>query len=266
MGILVITVDLECCRCRSKITKVLNCLKEHFCIEKIEFQDKDKKVVVRGKFDAEKLCRKVWSKAGKFVKEIVIAEVWPMPPPPKPCKPCKGDEPEHCKPPKPEASKPKTEDCKAKQPVKCECDQCCKPCKAKAEKKCECEHCKPKPQPKPAEEKPKTPPAPKTEYKMVHTRTRCHTPWCVRAGRGSVLLSSSARAARGHRRRRHHRHRRRAPVLTVAAAAAAGHGRFGRRSHRSGRRRGAATVWSRRRTHAPSCDPSSVAAVLFCDW
>ncbi|CAL5032369.1 unnamed protein product [Urochloa decumbens] len=154
MGILVITVDLECCRCRAKITKVLNCLKEQFSIEKIEFQDKDKKVVVRGKFDAEKLCSKVWSKAGKFVKEIVIAEVWPMPPPPKPCKPCKED-PEHCKPPKPEASKPK--------PVKCDCDQCCKPCKAKAEKKCECEHCKPKP----SEKKPEKPPAPKTEYKMV---------------------------------------------------------------------------------------------------
>jgi len=30
MGILVITVDLECCRCRAKITKVLDCLKGTF--------------------------------------------------------------------------------------------------------------------------------------------------------------------------------------------------------------------------------------------
>ena len=30
MGILVITVDLECCRCRAKITKVLDCLKGAF--------------------------------------------------------------------------------------------------------------------------------------------------------------------------------------------------------------------------------------------
>jgi len=37
MGILVITVDLECCRCRAKITKVLDCLKGTFfllCIYK----------------------------------------------------------------------------------------------------------------------------------------------------------------------------------------------------------------------------------------
>nr|ACG30511.1 hypothetical protein [Zea mays] len=77
MGILVITVDLDCCRCRAKITKVLDCLKEEFCIEKVEFDDKKEKkvVVVRGKFDAEKLCKKVWSKAGKIVKGIVIATV-----------------------------------------------------------------------------------------------------------------------------------------------------------------------------------------------
>ncbi|KAL5676129.1 hypothetical protein ACJX0J_012260, partial [Zea mays] len=89
MGILVITVDLDCCRCRAKITKVLDCLKEEFCIEKVEFDDKKEKkvVVVRGKFDAEKLCKKVWSKAGKIVKGIVIAEVWPIPAPPKECKP-----------------------------------------------------------------------------------------------------------------------------------------------------------------------------------
>jgi hypothetical protein len=30
MGILVITVDLDCCRCRDKITKVLDCLKGTF--------------------------------------------------------------------------------------------------------------------------------------------------------------------------------------------------------------------------------------------
>ncbi|TKW04132.1 hypothetical protein SEVIR_7G089300v4 [Setaria viridis] len=145
MGILVITVDLECCRCRAKISKVLNCLKEEFCIEKIEFEDKNKKVVVRGKFDAEKLCKKVWCKAGKFVKEIVIAEVWPMPPPPKPCKPCKEE--------------PKSDPGKAAKPVKCDCDHCCK---VKAEK-CEPESCKPKTKP----EKTKPPTAPKTEYKLV---------------------------------------------------------------------------------------------------
>jgi len=146
MGILVITVDLDCCRCRAKITKVLDSLKEEFCIEKVEFEDKKEKkvVVVRGKFDPEKLCKKVWCKAGnKVVKEIIIVDVWPIPP----------------KPPKPEDPKPE----------KC-C--CCEHCKPKPDKCCDCEHCKPKPKPeepkpKPPEDKPKPPPAPKTQYKFV---------------------------------------------------------------------------------------------------
>ena len=101
-------------------------------------------VVVRGKFDAEKLCKKVWCKAGsKVVKEIIIVDVWPIPPkPPKPCDPCN----------------PKPEKC-------CVCDHC----KPKPEKCCVCDHCKPKPKqeqkPKP-EEKPKAA-TPKTEYKFV---------------------------------------------------------------------------------------------------
>ncbi|XP_066348691.1 protein PYRICULARIA ORYZAE RESISTANCE 21-like isoform X1 [Miscanthus floridulus] len=147
MGILVITVDLECCRCRDKITKVLDSLKEEFCIEKVEFEDKKEKkvVVVRGKFDPEKLCKKVWCKAGKVVKEIIIVDVWPIPPPPKPDKCCCC---EHCKP----------------KPDKC-C--CCEHCKPKPDKCCDCDHCKPKPKPtEEAKPKPKPPPA-KIQYKVV---------------------------------------------------------------------------------------------------
>ncbi|EMS62370.1 hypothetical protein TRIUR3_30783 [Triticum urartu] len=72
MSILVITVDLQCCRCKKKIKNVLECLKEDYCIEKIEYEDKDNRVIVRGKFDADKLCKKIWCKACKAVKEIEI--------------------------------------------------------------------------------------------------------------------------------------------------------------------------------------------------
>ncbi|WVZ85440.1 hypothetical protein U9M48_032369 [Paspalum notatum var. saurae] len=133
MGICVITVDLECCRCKAKIAKVLDCLKADFPIEKVEFEEKNNKVVVRGKYDAEKLSQAVWCKAGKIVvKEIVIVDVWPVPPPPKPKPKCDVDC-HHCK----------HTCCK----VVCSC--------------CSCEHCKPKPEKK--EEKPK----PKVEYKLV---------------------------------------------------------------------------------------------------
>uniref|UniRef100_A0A0E0KQ19 HMA domain-containing protein n=1 Tax=Oryza punctata TaxID=4537 RepID=A0A0E0KQ19_ORYPU len=96
-SILVITVDLKCCRCRAKITKVLDCLKgeltnifisenvcdayaAEYCIEKTEFEDKDDKVIVRGKFDAGNLRNKIYCKAGgKVVKEIKIVDAWPPP-------------------------------------------------------------------------------------------------------------------------------------------------------------------------------------------
>jgi len=42
-------------------------------------------VIVRGKFDGEKLKTTILCKAGKIVKEIAIVEKWPPPSPPK-CK------------------------------------------------------------------------------------------------------------------------------------------------------------------------------------
>ena len=75
MGILVILVDLQCCRCDAKIRKVLGCLEEEYCIEKVEYDVKNNRVIVRGKFDPEKLCKKIWCKAGKIIKEILIVGV-----------------------------------------------------------------------------------------------------------------------------------------------------------------------------------------------
>ncbi|CAM0948220.1 unnamed protein product [Alopecurus aequalis] len=112
MGILVITVDLQCCRCKTKIKNVLECLREDYRIEKIEFEDKANKVIVRGKFDVEKLCNKIWCKACNVVKAIIIVDVWP-PPPPKTCPTKPPPPPKTCltKPPKtrpqdPEPPKP----------------------------------------------------------------------------------------------------------------------------------------------------------------
>ncbi|CAD6263890.1 unnamed protein product [Miscanthus lutarioriparius] len=249
MGILVITVDLECCCCRAKITKVLDCLKEEFCIEKVEFEDKKEKkvVVVRGKFDAEKLCKKVWCKAGNVVKEIVIAEVWPMPPPPKPCTPSP------CK-PKPEESKPKPE-------KKC---RVCEHCKPKPEKCCVCDHCKPKPKP---EEKPKPAP-PKTEYKLVPYPVpnpgMCQSwPWQCPPHQQCQCCQKQPPPPPPPQR----------PTCSCsshATVAAARHRRSGHRSRRSGRPRGPAAMSSPMRTPALSCDPWLLAyrhlsLLLCCD-
>ncbi|VAI41193.1 unnamed protein product [Triticum turgidum subsp. durum] len=87
MGILVIAVDLQCCRCKKKINDVLKCLQEDYCIEKIEYEHKANKVIVRGKFDAEKLRQKILCKACKVVQEIIIVDVWPPPRPTNTCVP-----------------------------------------------------------------------------------------------------------------------------------------------------------------------------------
>ena len=45
---------------------------EDFCIEKVEFEDKLNKVIVRGKFSGEKLSKKICYKADRIVKDITI--------------------------------------------------------------------------------------------------------------------------------------------------------------------------------------------------
>ncbi|KAJ1270774.1 hypothetical protein BS78_06G077500 [Paspalum vaginatum] len=80
MPTLIITVDLECCRCSNKIQKILCCIQDcgEFVIEKVVYE-KDK-VMVSGPFDAIKLSAVLWCKAGRVIKNIEEAK----PPKPKP--------------------------------------------------------------------------------------------------------------------------------------------------------------------------------------
>ncbi|CAN6248430.1 unnamed protein product [Urochloa humidicola] len=189
MTILVISVDLECCRCRAKITKVLDCLKEKFCIEKVEFEDKLNKVIVRGKFCGKKLSKKICCKAGRIIKEIKIVEVWP-PPKPKPEEPKPKPKPEEPKPkPKPEEPKPKPEESKPKpkpeeskpkpeEPKPKPKPEEPKPKPEEPKPKPKPEESKPKPEepkPKPKPEEPKPKPPPKPEVKLVPYPC---WPWC----------------------------------------------------------------------------------------
>ncbi|XP_040379508.1 protein PYRICULARIA ORYZAE RESISTANCE 21-like [Oryza brachyantha] len=133
MPTLIITVDLQCCRCSTKIQKLLCCIQEgcEFEIEKIVYE-KDT-VVVSGPFDAEKLSCVLWCKAGKIIKCIKIK------PPEK----------------EKEKEKPKPEPCKliplsypyCPPPQRCPPTPSCPPCGC-ATPHCEC-HCKPAPPPPP---------------------------------------------------------------------------------------------------------------------
>ncbi|XP_062214564.1 protein PYRICULARIA ORYZAE RESISTANCE 21-like [Phragmites australis] len=100
MPTIIVKVDLECSRCYAKIQKVLNRIQEkgEFCIDDIEYDEKNNRVVVSGPFDAEKLADKLCCKACKIIKEIEIVE---PPPPPEP----KKDEPKKEE-PQPPAPKP----------------------------------------------------------------------------------------------------------------------------------------------------------------
>ncbi|XP_062212436.1 protein PYRICULARIA ORYZAE RESISTANCE 21-like [Phragmites australis] len=81
MPTIIVKVDLECSRCYAKIQRVLNRIQEkgEFCIDDIEYDEKNNRVIVTGPFDAEKLADKLCCKACKIIKEIEIVE----PPPPK---------------------------------------------------------------------------------------------------------------------------------------------------------------------------------------
>ncbi|GJN23287.1 hypothetical protein PR202_gb10923 [Eleusine coracana subsp. coracana] len=98
MPTIIVRVDLECCRCYTKIQKVLTRIQEkgEFCIDDIDYDQKKNQVVVKGPFDADKLADKLCCKACKIIKEIEIVEP-PPPPPPKPKEP---------EPPKKEEPKP----------------------------------------------------------------------------------------------------------------------------------------------------------------
>ncbi|CAD6261064.1 unnamed protein product [Miscanthus lutarioriparius] len=111
MPTLIITVNLECCRCSSKIQKILCCIQQgtysyhlsfssgqyirkgEFVIKKIMYEKN--KVLVSGPFDADKLSSKLWCKAGRIVKNIEVAKPPPKPDPKPEPKP--KPEPSPCK-------------------------------------------------------------------------------------------------------------------------------------------------------------------------
>ncbi|KAL5216340.1 hypothetical protein ABZP36_007741 [Zizania latifolia] len=146
MTTLVITVDLECCRCSTKIQKILCCMQERgeFAIEKVTYE-KDK-VVVSGPFDAEKLYCKLLCKAGRIIKEIKIVK--PEPKKPEAKKPDEKPKPEYkiIPYPYPYPYYPQQQYCP---PLPCGC----------ATPHCEC-HSKPQPPAPAPTPKPTPPPAP----------------------------------------------------------------------------------------------------------
>eukprot|EP00268_Persea_americana_P033785 TRINITY_DN33415_c0_g1_i2.p1 TRINITY_DN33415_c0_g1~~TRINITY_DN33415_c0_g1_i2.p1 ORF type:complete len:166 (-),score=6.77 TRINITY_DN33415_c0_g1_i2:208-705(-) len=101
---LILTVDLECCRCYKKIRKVIAKFPE---IQSQIFDEKNNKVIISGPFDPEKLKRKLCCKACKYIKDIQIkppdkrqppVTLKPAPPPPTPA----PDPPTKPAPPPPE--------------------------------------------------------------------------------------------------------------------------------------------------------------------
>ncbi|TVU44984.1 hypothetical protein EJB05_04450 [Eragrostis curvula] len=107
MPTIIVKVDLECCRCYTKIQKVLTRIQEkgEFCIDDIDYDQKGNRVIVKGPFDADKLADKLCCKACKIIKEIEIVEP-PPPPPPKPKEPEPKREEQKPPPPKPEEKQP----------------------------------------------------------------------------------------------------------------------------------------------------------------
>ncbi|XXG55484.1 hypothetical protein AAC387_Pa03g3144 [Persea americana] len=106
---LILTVDLECCRCYKKIRKVIAKFPE---IQSQIFDEKNNKVIISGPFDPEKLKRKLCCKACKYIKDIQIKPPEtpkpdpppkPAPEPPKPAPP----PPKPAEPPKPAPEPPK---------------------------------------------------------------------------------------------------------------------------------------------------------------
>ncbi|PAN37908.1 hypothetical protein PAHAL_7G132500 [Panicum hallii] len=142
MPTLIITVDLECCRCSAKIQKVLCCIQDRgeFVIEKIVYE-KDK-VLVSGPFDADKLSSKLCCKAGRIIKKIEVKppekETPKSPKPELPCKPI-------CPYPYPYPYPQPTWPCSCPTPYCCGCQS--KPPPPKEESKSPETKSKPKPDP-----------------------------------------------------------------------------------------------------------------------
>ncbi|KAG2564962.1 protein PYRICULARIA ORYZAE RESISTANCE 21-like [Panicum virgatum] len=71
----IITLDLDCCRWREEIEKIICCFqaRTEFVFEKVEYE-KDK-VILSGNFDPDKLCCMLRGcKAGCLIKKIEVVE------------------------------------------------------------------------------------------------------------------------------------------------------------------------------------------------
>ncbi|XP_066348060.1 protein PYRICULARIA ORYZAE RESISTANCE 21-like [Miscanthus floridulus] len=168
-----ITLDLGCCRCRTKIQKILCCLQERcgFVFDKVEY-DKDK-VLVSGPFDAMDLCCKLRCKAGCFATKIEIV----APPQPKKKKKKKKEDP------------PPPATCKALIPYPClypypyPCPSPCPnpqptcPSSCATPRSCQCHSCRPPP---PCPTPPRPCPAPVCNKCPTWTPCQCRGyPWVV---------------------------------------------------------------------------------------
>ncbi|KAH0468600.1 hypothetical protein IEQ34_003633 [Dendrobium chrysotoxum] len=104
---LILTVDLECCRCSKKIKKAICKLQER--IQNIEYDEKKNTVTISGPFDPVKLKNKLCCKACKVIQNINIIVLPlskppskpppkppPSPPPSPPPKPSRKPEPVTC--------------------------------------------------------------------------------------------------------------------------------------------------------------------------
>ncbi|CAN6382094.1 unnamed protein product [Urochloa humidicola] len=69
---LAVKIDLECAICYKKINKVLCKLQDKENIKTIYFDFKDKKVIISGPFDPEKLRNRLECKTGRMIKEFVV--------------------------------------------------------------------------------------------------------------------------------------------------------------------------------------------------
>nr|XP_010907553.1 protein PYRICULARIA ORYZAE RESISTANCE 21 [Elaeis guineensis] len=98
---LILTVDLQCCRCYKKIKKVLCKLQDREKIQKIDYDEKNNTVTISGPFDPHCLSKKLRCKACKVIKDIKIKPPEPPPPPPPP-----PPEPAPPPPPPPEPAPP----------------------------------------------------------------------------------------------------------------------------------------------------------------
>ncbi|KAH0468585.1 hypothetical protein IEQ34_003618 [Dendrobium chrysotoxum] len=83
---LILTVDLDCCRCSKKIKKAICKLQEREHIQKIEYDEKKNTVTISGPFDPVKLKNKLCCKACEVIQNINIIELPPPSSPPKPPK------------------------------------------------------------------------------------------------------------------------------------------------------------------------------------